>query len=746
MNDWKKKIKDSAEDIEVPEGLKPEEIQKKLNEEMEHTDSVQKTIPFYRRRKPLAFIAAAAIVLCVGVSWRMGIWQNAIAKSDNRYSESAGAMAEEDSTEAAAEDAADAQTADAASADTASESADTASESAGGGSADAESADAASESAGGGSADAGSAVISEEGKKADFGEFYHTSTYEDIEKQMKAVWEEQSRQYDVYEGEMTESTADTAGTADRESAADDSTNGSSGSAESTGTGDMAQGQADYSTTNLQTEGVDEGDMIKTDGTYIYILRTDGTVIIFDAKKQKKVAEISPDTKEGERTYSEMYVDNRQLILVGELYRNELESDTADVYYMNHSYETIMVTYNLSDISSPKKVGTFSQDGSYRTSRKVGNYVYLFSDFYCHDEENGRVFPQVDGKVIAEDDIYVPDVLRQTNYLVMASVNTRHPDKAVDQKTLLDSGAQFYISRKSIYVIRTDWKTGQTCSDVIRFEFNNGKIKGVSAAILKGELTDTFAINEYDGYLRMMLTDWSGTSGGPTNRVYVVDMDMNVCGRIENLAEGETIYSARFMGNTGYFVTYRNTDPLFSVDFSDPKEPKIIGELKVTGFSDYLHFYGDGKLMGLGWETDPDTGEMKGLKLSMYDITDPANVKEENKIVLKGIDICDALNDYKKILIDAEKNIIGFSAGDYDENGYHGTYFVFSYDSEGGFKAKVNHALDGESDYGYVSSYETIGGLYIGNDLYVVEEDKITVYDMNSEIENKFEKTGSLELG
>ena len=91
--------------------------------------------------------------------------------------------------------------------------------------------------------------------------------------------------------------------------------------------------------------------------------------------------------------------------------------------------------------------------------------------------------------------------------------------------------------------------------------------------------------------------------------------MTTIGRIENLAEGEEIKSARFMGDTGYFVTYENTDPLFSVDLSDPENPKITGKLKITGFSEYLHFYGQNRLLGIGWETDPDSGSVGFNKVS-----------------------------------------------------------------------------------------------------------------------------------
>ena len=114
----------------------------------------------------------------------------------------------------------------------------------------------------------------------------------------------------------------------------------------------------------------------------------------------------------------------------------------------------------------------------------------------------------------------------------------------------------------------------------------GKLNGVAKTRVNGYLNDSFSIDEYNGYLRLV------TTVDRTNAVYVLDEKLEETGKIENLAKDERIYSARFMGDIGYFVTYRETDPLFSVDLSDPANPKIIGELKIPGFSEYLHPYGD----------------------------------------------------------------------------------------------------------------------------------------------------------
>lgn len=662
MEDWKKKIEDSASNMKVPDSLQPDRMEERLR-------SQKKIRPFYRKQEFAAMTAAAVILLLVGGAW---IFQN--NTNGNMTGSSQADMAIKESA--------------------------------------AETADRGVEEA----ADDEVAEVTAEVPQESFDDYYHTTTYEELEKQITTIWKKRQKEYEAMEN------GDTAEAAE----------------ESAGTGA-------YSTTNLQVEGVDEGDLVKTDGTYIYLLSAGSWLRIVKADNMELVAEISSEEIGNNVTCQEMYVENGLLILAADQYENNLKESAEDVYYVEGSNKTILITYDISDASNPRLLGRVSQDGCYRTSRKVGDYVYLFSDYYCTVDENDdsdTLIPRVNGSRISEDEIYVPNEINDSRYLVMSSINMKNPGNIKDEKALINSGEQFHITESSIYVVRYDWnyeKNGdQVYTNFIRFSMRNGDIQAKAAVSLKGELTDTFAVNEYSDYLRVLLTDWSGTAeDGPVNRVYVLDKDMEICGQIDHLAQGETIYSARFMGDKGYFVTYRNTDPLFSVDFSDPENPRILGELKVTGFSEYLHFYGEGKLLGLGWETDPNSGEILGLKISMYDISDPENVAEENKLILKNVDGCDGLYKYKAVLADADENLIGFTIESYDEQ-YCKKYVVFSYQEDEGFVKKLEYNLYSEVEYG--SSGDT-RGLYIDDVLYVVEEQRITAFDRK----NAFEKLGALEL-
>lgn len=668
MEDWKKKIENSASNMKVPDSLQPDRMEERLR-------SQKKIRPFYRKQEFAAMTAAAVILLLVGGAW---IFQN--NKYGNMTGSSQADMAMQESTAATADMGVEEE------------------------------------------ADDDVEEVTAEVPQESFDDYYHTTTYEELEKQITTIWKKRKKEYEAMEN------GDTAEAAD-------------GSA----------GTGAYSTTNLQVEGVDEGDLVKTDGTYIYILSAGSWLRIVKADSMELVKEISTEEIGSNVTYQEMYVDDGLLLLTADQYENGLKKSTEytdcteDVYYMDDSNKTILVTYDISDPSNPRLAGKVSQDGCYRTSRKVGDYVYLFSDYYYNADKNDdsdTLIPRVNGSRISEDEIYVPNEINDSRYLVMSSIDVKDPGNIKDEKALINSGEQFHVTESSIYVIRYDWnyeKNGnQIYTDFIRFSMKNGDIQAQAAASLKGELTDTFAVNEYRGYLRVLLTDWSGTAeDGPVNRVYVLDKDMKICGKIDHLAQGETIYSARFMGDKGYFVTYRNTDPLFSVDFSDPENPRILGELKVTGFSEYLHFYGEGKLLGLGWETNPNSGEILGLKLSMYDVGDSENVVEENKLILKNVDNCGGLYDYKSVLVDANENLIGITIESYDEQ-YCKKYVVFSYQEDEGFVKKLEYDLSSDIEYGSLGDTR---GLYIGDALYVVEEQRITAFDRK----NAFEKLGTLEL-
>lgn len=514
-----------------------------------------------------------------------------------------------------------------------------------------------------------------------------------------------------------------------------------------------EGGKDYSTTNLQMEGVDESDIAKIDGSYIYTVEDKYIVItdIQDGKLEEVIRFLPKDCGAADRVM-EIYVDGDQLILVVQGYETSLgesskagsdkensdkessdeeiavsdaSEDSAFCYKMNGKSTTQIQVYSIVDRRNPEFEGRLIQDGYYNTSRKIGDVVYLFTQYHMTsdvvgyvEKEYTSVIPKVNGEKVAAGEIYLPESSGESGILV-SSLDVNKPDKVLDSKLVISGYAQTYISKDALYLYEEDYD-GAMITNIAKFALDEGRISGVAATAVRGYVRDTFAINASDGYLRVLTTDYS--TEDEVNALYILDENMKLTGQLTGIAPGEEIYAARFMGNTGYFVTYRNTDPLFTVDLSDPAKPEIIGELKVTGFSEYLHFWDDTHLLGIGYESDEKTGNIENIKLSMFNIENPGEVTEEAKLVLKDVDYSEALYDYKSVIISKDKNLIGLVCEDYSSSRTKQTYQIYSYEN-GTFKKQAEIP-----DINGVN-YENVRGMYSGNVFYLWINDNITSYDM-----------------
>lgn len=499
------------------------------------------------------------------------------------------------------------------------------------------------------------------------------------------------------------------------------------------------GTGGYSKTNLQELGVDEADVLKTDSSYLYVLKTNGKlqIVTADGADSKIVGSI--DVSSPEEVPEEMYLDGNTLNLITSGCNTQMQARGTDVYEADTNYFTTLYTYDISDRTDPKLTGSIKQEGYYSTSRKNGSVVYLFTQYnpdLASDEVPEKYIPSVNGEILKETDICVPEYKNTTGYLVISSVDTKKPSETLDRKAIISAVENYYVSPENIYIYNTNYTDTAVMTQLMRFSCKDGKIVSADAADLKGYINDSFSLNEYNGYLRVVVTEDKNNS--QINSLYVLDGKFEVCGSITDLAEGETIQSARFMGDIGYFVTFKNMDPLFSVDLKDPKNPKILGELKVSGFSSYLHFYGENQLLGVGEEVDPKTGEYYGLKLSMFDISDPSNVTETHKYVLKDTYSCSLLDNYKSVMIDPEKNVIGFMVDN--------EYMIFSYDKKEGFRNVFTETLiartNGYYDVAFVSFRDGYArGCYSGDTFYLIWNGKINMFDMK----NDYKSIGDIEL-
>ncbi|MDR0357649.1 MAG: beta-propeller domain-containing protein, partial [Clostridiales Family XIII bacterium] len=228
-----------------------------------------------------------------------------------------------------------------------------------------------------------------------------------------------------------------------------------------------------------------------------------------------------------------------------------------------------------------------------------------------------------------------------------------------------------------------------------------------------------------------------SSPGQSSSLFTLNQDLEVIGEIRGIAPNERVYSCRFMEDIAYFVTFRQVDPLFSADLSDPAAPKLIGALKIPGFSEYLHPYAPGLLFGLGRDADEDTGVAGDIKLSMFDISNPADAKEKYKMILQGLRASEAESNHKAIVVNAGKRLIAFPSDR--------CYIVCGYDVETGFSRRATISLY-EDNAAYFNGYyyggEGLRGLFIGNVFYAISPNSVNAYDMD----NDFAKLGTASVG
>lgn len=527
---------------------------------------------------------------------------------------------------------------------------------------------------------------------------------------------------------------------------------SSSAAENSGS--SAYAGAGYSDTNIRTAGVEEGDIVKTDGTYLYVLNG-YQIHIVDIRGGEPKAVGLVDL-EDQVYVSEIYVSGDRLVVCYTRTETETEESAGSSYGSAYREYAVAETFDISEPEHPVSVGCISQSGTYSTMRAADGYVYLLSRYYpatdCTAKNVAEYIPAVQGNLLDSRDIFMPALKTASQYTVITAFSLEEPDARTDTKAVFGTGGTCYVSGANIYICENDYGYGDSDTEVTRtwirkVAYKEGELAAVGQVKVDGTLNDSFSIDEYEGNLRLVTTvSHVGNNGvmpiggvrfssteeeetekqEDTNTLYILDRQLQELSRIEGLAEDEQVYSARFMGDTGYFVTYRQIDPLFSADLSDPEHPKIMGELKIPGFSEYLHPYGEGQLLGIGMDTDTTGTTTDGVKVSMFDIRDPEHVEETQKYVIEGAYSTDVTYNYKAAFIDAEKNMIGFVA-----YGDRTRYYIFSY-GENGFAQEFTREMTG--------MFSEVRALYAGENLYLVAGNTVEAYRLDT-----FEKTGDIVL-
>ena len=532
---------------------------------------------------------------------------------------------------------------------------------------------------------------------------------------------------------------------------------------------------DYSETNIQVQGVDEADIVKTDGDYIYSL-SENNVIITNVKDP---ANIKVESKINEKIPEDLI-----------LYKDKLVIISADNGRDYGDSNTIVSIYDISDKANPKKVKSFELYEPYFTTRCIDNKLYVFSSGYLRvkDDKVVRNYKEDNKtKELSLDKIkYLKDSYSNIQTLI-AEVDLNNLDKNINLNSYLIDIFNAYISEDSIYLLDENYNQDETVRpyDIfgpkgifVAFEdvdfsydetttiykFNINKNKGVSYSAktdIDGRTINQYSMDEKDGNLRIALETTDGT------RIAILDDKLNLLGETEKVAEDEEMRSSRFVGDKAYLVTYETTDPLFVVDLSDVKDPKVLGELKIPGYSTYLHPYDDTHLIGIGVETEEkisrdEFGEVisswsvvTGMKMCLFDVSDVNNPKQLSQTTIGDSRTVSAvLTNPKALLFSKEKELIAIPVNnykdefsiedyedgddvteafvDYDKPYISEGYFVYNINLENGFTLKgvINHEKS-ESTHYYNRNSKLLRGLYIEDDLFTVSEEAIKVNKLDN---------------
>ncbi|MBO7131718.1 beta-propeller domain-containing protein [Candidatus Saccharibacteria bacterium] len=558
---------------------------------------------------------------------------------------------------------------------------------------------------------------------------------------------------------------------------------------------------DYSTTNIQVENVDEADIIKTDGDYMYsISNTD--VIISDVRDVTNPKISSRIESTDESIPEDLILSGDTLTIIGTEYIGSngplFDRNTYSYYrYYNKNNTTVRV-YDISNHEQPSLKKNFKLYEPYYTSRRIDNQLYVISSGRLREKSGDEklvehsYFEDLTEKEYPVKTIrYLKDVLSD-NLTLISVLDLSNPEKDITVEPFLLDISNAYISENAFYLLEEGYKDRYNKSfwDMIKplfgfkgvigffdsqindfsynynyqteiYKFNieeSGDISYAAKTSTSGNTINQYSFDENAGHLRIALEDKDGSY------IAIFDEKLNKIGESGRVGKNERMYASRFLGNKAYLVTYKNTDPLFVIDLSNEKEPKVLGELKIPGYSVYLHPYDENHLIGIGVDTTEETRKdengrvissfayITGMKLALFDISDFTNPKEISKLHIGDSYTSSAiLTNPKALLFSKEKQLLGIPVNDYESefkieiNGNESItdltdYFYddINYVDEGYLIYNIN-LENGIEERGEIIHEKSnlIRGAYINDDLITVSENLLRVNDLNS-LEKKAE--------
>ncbi len=523
-----------------------------------------------------------------------------------------------------------------------------------------------------------------------------------------------------------------------------------------------------STTNVQVKNIDEADIVKVDDKYIYYV-AEKNIVIVDAQEpenSEKIAEISYENQKF--LPKEIYITDKNLVVIGNEYNDICKTENMQITEEKQFEEqdqiinneirnkSGVIIYDITDIAKPVEIRRVMVEGTYLSSRKIENNIYFVANKYI-DTSNimnrkmeelkqyeDQYKPTYIDTAISEGENYIEfnkiyslGENNETNYLILAGLNIEN-NKNAEIYTFLGGGQYIYASEKNMYIATNKTTYGENYefldgkTHLIKFELNNGKFILKAETDIAGQINNQFSMDEAEENFRIVTTEgnvWNFDKN-TSNNLYILDDKLEEIGKLAEFAKEEKVYSVRYIKDKAYVVTFKQIDPLFVIDLSNPSNPQIQGELKISGYSTYLHPYDESHIIGFGADTkETDSGVINnGLKMVMFDISDLSNPKELFQIKIKDSRYVysELLNNHKALLFSKEENIIAFPINSLKGSKTNSRVVIYKIDLEKGFELKGEI---GNITNNYKEQIERI--VFINNTYYTLSKSTIKVVDMDT---------------
>jgi inhibitor of cysteine peptidase len=531
--------------------------------------------------------------------------------------------------------------------------------------------------------------------------------------------------------------------------------------------------ASYSNTNIQVAGVDEADSVKTDGKYLYVIANNSVYVLNAGSTNPAEAKVLSKISADNAYLSGIYLsqDGNELAVLGTKYitYTEISKDSSSIilpYWGGGS--TFVQVFDVTSKVSPSLSRNYTITGSYFNSRMIGNYLYVIITEGVYTT-NGKVnlpvvFAGTEASNVEPSKIFYADSL-DSYYTYTTVIGLNLLDNSVPSKTTIMMGgaSDMFVSASNIYVTYQAWNTESQNTNIYRISVNQAVLKIEAKGAVPGAPINKYAMDEYNEYFRIATTAWvqdnATTVDGAVfkvtrqfNSIYVLKSDLTVAGKLEKFKMDESIYSVRFLGDKCYVVTFKQIDPFFVISLSNPVEPKVAGELKIPGYSSYLHPYDENHVIGVGMENNT-------VKLSLFDVTNVNAPTETAKYKVQASwSDSPIAYDPHAFLFDAQRQLLVIPVSIYnnpiavtpmlgasDKVGvstsvvpsYWQGVFVFGLNTANGFALRgnitqIDSSQTQNSDYYWIGSNLSINrALCIDNTLYTISNSAVQLNSLDT---------------